>query len=210
MSQFDCSGELALVIGATGVLGGAIADGLAASWCKVLVGGRNAERGQARVDAIVAAGGKAAFVKVDASDRAAVEAAREAIQAEHGTVSVLVNAAGGNDPKVTVTGDVKIEDIARDDWVANFDLNLVGGALVPCQVFGPAMVAAGKGSIINIASVTSHIPLSRVVSYSASKAAVLSLSQFLAREWATSGVRVNTITPGFFPSRTKQKAPLQR
>jgi NAD(P)-dependent dehydrogenase (short-subunit alcohol dehydrogenase family) len=120
-------------------------------------------------------------------------------------VSVLVNAAGGNDPKVTVTGDVKIEDIARDDWVANFDLNLVGGALVPCQVFGPAMVAAGKGSIINIASVTSHIPLSRVVSYSASKAAVLSLSQFLAREWATSGVRVNTITPGFFPAEQNKK-----
>ena len=205
MSLFDCSGEIALVIGATGVLGGAIAEGLAKAGAKVLVGGRNEERGAARVAAIEAAGGQAAFVKIDASDRSAVEAARDAIEAEHGTVTILVNGAGGNDPKVTVTDDHKIEAIERDDWVANFDLNLVGGALVPCQVFGPSMVKAGKGSIINIASVTSHIPLSRVVSYSAAKAAVLSLSQFLAREWATTGVRVNTITPGFFPAEQNKK-----
>ena len=84
-------------------------------------------------------------------------------------------------------------------------MNLVGGVLLPCQEFGPAMAARGKGSIINIASVSAHLPLSRVVAYSASKAAVLSLSQFLAREWATKGVRVNTITPGFFPAEQNRK-----
>jgi NAD(P)-dependent dehydrogenase (short-subunit alcohol dehydrogenase family) len=84
-------------------------------------------------------------------------------------------------------------------------LNLVAGALFPCQVFGPGMVARKKGSIINIASVSAHLPLSRVVSYSASKAAVLSLTRFLAREWATSGVRVNSITPGFFPADQNRK-----
>ena len=86
------------------------------------------------------------------------------------------------------------------DWRENFDLNLVGGALLPCQEFGPAMVSRGKGSIINIASVSAHLPLSRVIAYSAAKAAVINLTLFLAREWAKTGVRVNTITPGFFPA----------
>src|SRR5205085_11122702 len=86
------------------------------------------------------------------------------------------------------------------NWRASFGMNLVGGVLLPCQVFAPEMAKRGKGSIINIASVSAHIPLSRVMAYSSSKAAVLSLSQFLAREWAAKGVRVNTITPGFFPA----------
>jgi NAD(P)-dependent dehydrogenase (short-subunit alcohol dehydrogenase family) len=113
---------------------------------------------------------------------------------------VLVNAAGGNDPKVTVVGEKKFEQIALADWKANYDLNMIGGAFLPCQEFGAAMASRGKGSIINIASVSAHIPLSRVVAYSAAKAAVLSLTQFLAREWAKNGVRVNSITPGFFPA----------
>jgi len=84
-------------------------------------------------------------------------------------------------------------------------MNLVGGVLLPCQEFGPGMVSRGRGSIINIASVTGHIPLSRVVAYSASKSAVISLTQFLAREWATRNVRVNSITPGFFPADQNRK-----
>jgi len=99
-----------------------------------------------------------------------------------------------------VTPERSVEQIATQDWLANFDLNLVGGVLLPCQEFGPAMGASGGGSIINIASVSAHIPLSRVISYSAAKAAVLSLTQFLAREWAPKNVRVNSITPGFFPA----------
>ncbi|MEO2009930.1 MAG: SDR family oxidoreductase, partial [Pirellulaceae bacterium] len=84
-------------------------------------------------------------------------------------------------------------------------LNLVGGALLPSQVFGETMVQEKKGSIINIASASGMIPLSRVVAYSAAKAAVLNLTQFLAREWALTGVRVNAISPGFFPAEQNRK-----
>lgn len=200
MNLFDLQGEVAVVIGATGVLGGAIAEGLAAAGAQVAILGRNAERGRARVEAIEKAGGRAAFFTADVSDRPGLKSAHEAITSSLGAPGILVNAAGGNDPKVTVTGDRKIEDLQKEDWLANFDLNLVGGVLVPCQEFGPAMCQRGRGSIINIASVSAHLPLSRVVAYSAAKAAVLSLSNFLAREWAKQGVRVNTITPGFFPA----------
>jgi len=197
---FDLTGDVALVIGATGVLGGAIAEGLAAAGASVAVLGRSQERGAACVARITAAGGKAAFFHADATQAASLATAHREVDATLGAPTVLVNAAGGNDPKTTVTPDNPIEKIAADDWRASFETNLVGGILLPCQEFGPAMAARGKGSIINIASVTAHIPLSRVMAYSASKAAVLSLSQFLAREWAPKRVRVNTITPGFFPA----------
>nr|MBA3708717.1 SDR family oxidoreductase [Planctomycetota bacterium] len=127
------------------------------------------------------------------------------VVAHLGAPTVLVNAAGGNDPKVTVVGERSFESIQLADWKANYDLNLIGGALLPCQEFGPGMVARARGSIINIASVSAHIPLSRVVSYSSAKAAVLNLTKFLAREWAKSGVRVNSITPGFFPAEQNKK-----
>jgi NAD(P)-dependent dehydrogenase (short-subunit alcohol dehydrogenase family) len=197
---FDLTGDVAVVIGATGVLGGAMAQGLAAAGATVAVLGRSQERGDACVARITAAGGKAAFFSADVAQPASLAEAHRAIEASLGAPTVLLNAAGGNDPRTTVTPDNPIEKIAADAWRASFDTNLVGGILLPCQEFGPAMIARGKGSIINIASVTAHVPLSRVVAYSASKAAVLSLSQFLAREWATKGVRVNTITPGFFPA----------
>jgi NAD(P)-dependent dehydrogenase (short-subunit alcohol dehydrogenase family) len=139
-------------------------------------------------------------VAADALQSSSLAEAHRQIESQFGAPSILVNAAGGTDPKVTVTADRSFEQIAIDDWRANFDLNLVGGVLLPSQEFGPAMVRRGKGSIINIASVAAHLPLSRVVAYSASKAAVLNLTRFLAREWAPKGVRVNSITPGFFPA----------
>ncbi len=200
MDLFDLSNDVAVVIGATGVLGGAIAEGLAQAGAQVAILGRNVERGGARVDSIAKGGGKGRFFSADVSKRESLKNAHEQIRRELGPPTILVNAAGGNDPKVTVTSERPVEQIAPEDWVANFDLNLVGGILLPCQEFGPAMCLNKRGSIINIASVSAHIPLSRVISYSAAKAAVLSLTQFLAREWAPKGVRVNSITPGFFPA----------
>jgi NAD(P)-dependent dehydrogenase (short-subunit alcohol dehydrogenase family) len=205
MKLFDLSGEVAAVIGATGELGGAIAEGLGQAGAAVAVLGRNKERGEARVRKIEEAGAKAAFFTADAVNRESLHTAREQVEKQLGPVTILVNAAGGNDPKVTVTAERSVEQIQIADWHANFDLNLVGGVLLPCQEFGPVMVGRGRGSIINIASVSAHIPLSRVMTYSAAKAAVLSLSQFLAREWAPKNVRVNTITPGFFPAEQNRK-----
>src|SRR3954469_881025 len=132
--------------------------------------------------------------------------ANEAVEKAFGPVTILVNAAGGTDPNATVTAEKPLEQLTFEAWKNNFDLNLVGGLLFPCQEFGPGMVTRKKGSIINIASVSAHIPLSRMFAYSAAKAAVLSLTQFLAREWATQGVRVNSITPGFFPAEQNRRA----
>lgn len=200
MRLFDLKQDVAVVIGATGALGGAIAEGLAEAGARVAVLGRNAEKGEDRVLRINQAGGNARFFSVDASKRSSLAIAHEQVIREFGSPTVLVNAAGGNDPRVTVTPERKFEEVGLEDWLTNFDLNLVGGALLPCQEFGPGMCERQRGSIINIASVSAHLPLSRVVAYSAAKAAVLNLSQFLAREWAKNGVRVNTITPGFFPA----------
>jgi NAD(P)-dependent dehydrogenase (short-subunit alcohol dehydrogenase family) len=202
---FDLSSEVAVVIGATGVLGGALAEGLAAAGASVAILGRNEERGHARADAICNAGRQAEFFVADAMDRKSLAEAHRAIGIVLGAPTILVNAAGGNDPKVTVTAENSFAAITVENWRANFDLNLVGGALLPCQEFGPGMVARKRGSIINIASVSAHLPLSRVVTYSAAKAAVLNLSQFLAREWAPHGVRVNSITPGFFPAEQNRR-----
>ena len=200
MNLFDLSGETAVFIGGTGALGGALAEGLAEAGAKVAVVGRNKGRGGARAEAITKRGNTAQFFFADAVSQSSLREANQQIEKQFGAPAILVNAAGGNDPKVTVTTERLFEQIALEDWRANFDLNLVGGVLLPCQEFGAAMVRRGKGSIINIASVTAHTPLSRVVTYSAAKAAVLNLTLFLAREWASRGVRVNSITPGFFPA----------
>lgn len=182
-----------------------MAEALAKYGAKVAVIGRNAERGQQCVDRITTAGGQAIFQAANALETSSLVAAREAIQEQLGITTIVVNAAGGNHPDATLPPGSDFCKLPLEAWQAVFDLNLAGGALLPSQVFGEPMVEAGKGSIINIASMAGMIPLSRVIAYSSAKAAVINLTQFLAREWATTGVRVNAISPGFFPAEQNRK-----
>jgi len=194
---FGLSGQVAVVIGATGVLGGALAEGLARAGALVVVAGRDAERGAARVEAIKAAGGNARFSQVDVMRRESIEALLADILKVEGRVDMLVNGAGVNSASAYL-------DASDDDWDRVFQSNLKA-VHWGCQIFGKAMVEAGGGSILNIGSVSAHLPLSRVFAYSAAKAAVINLTQNVAREFATLNVRVNALCPGFFPAEQNRK-----
>jgi len=194
---FGLSGRTAVVVGGTGVLGGALAEGLAAAGAFVLVAGRGEERGRACVARIADAGGAAGFLPVDATDRGSVAALLAAALAQRGRVDVLVNCAG-------VNSAVPYFDIADDDWDRVLDTNLKSTHL-GCQIFGRAMAEAGGGAILNIGSVSADKPLSKVFAYSASKAAVVNYTRNVARELAPRGVRVNVLCPGFFPAEQNRK-----
>src|SRR5215469_7783076 len=113
---FDLSGEIAVVIGATGALGGAVAEGLAEAGARVAVLGRSRERGEARVKGIQSKGSQAAFFSADAVQKESLQAAHQAISKSLGSPTILVNAAGGNDPRVTVTAERPFEQISEADW----------------------------------------------------------------------------------------------
>ncbi len=194
---FGFDGRVAVVIGGTGVLGGELASGLAQAGAKVVVAGRSAERGQQRVAAIEKLGGAATFAEVDAANRASMQALLDNVIERHGRVDALVNCAGVNSP-------TPYFEIPDEEFQRIVSANLFATHL-GCQIFGKHMVDAGGGAILNIGSVTSYRPLSRVFVYSASKAAVLSLTQNLAREFAPYGVRVNCLCPGFFPAEQNRK-----
>jgi NAD(P)-dependent dehydrogenase (short-subunit alcohol dehydrogenase family) len=194
---FSLGGKTAVVVGGTGVLGGALADGLAQAGAFVVVAGRGADRGQARVDAIRAAGGDGAFVAVDAVERSSVRALLEAVINARGRADILVNCAG-------VNSSVPYFEIPDDDYDKVLDTNLKSTHL-GCQIFGAHMASLGGGAILNIGSVSADKPLSKVFIYSASKAAVLNYTQNVARELAPKGVRVNALCPGFFPAEQNRK-----
>ena len=195
---FGLSGQTAVVIGGTGVLGGALCDGLARAGASAVVAGRGADRGESCVSRIRAGGGKACYADVDVTSRESLLALLAAAIREFGRVDILVNCAG-------INSATPYFDIADDEWDRILAVNLRGVHLA-CQVFGRHMIETGHGgSIVNIGSVSAEIPLSRVFAYSASKAGVVNLTRSLAREWATGNVRVNAMCPGFFPAEQNRK-----
>jgi NAD(P)-dependent dehydrogenase (short-subunit alcohol dehydrogenase family) len=195
---FGLDGQTAIVIGGTGVLGGALCDGLAAAGAHVVVAGRSAERGEERAKIIRDAGGSAEFIQVDVTSRASITELRDKVVASRSRVDILVNCAG-------VNSAVPFAEISDDDWSRVIDTNLTATHL-GCQAFAPMMSEQeGGGSILNIGSVTSHLPLSRVFAYSASKAAVVNYTKNVAREYGQKGVRVNSLCPGFFPAEQNRK-----
>ena len=195
---FGLDGLSAVVIGGTGVLGGAFCDALAAAGAHVVVAGRSEERGAARVSAIESAGGSAEFQPADNTSRKDLEAIVSRLAAAGRRPDIVINGAGIN----SATPFLEIPD---DEWDRILSINLTGVRL-GCQVFGGAMLEDGQGgSIINIASLSGITALSRVFTYSATKAAVINLTQNLAREWAAEGIRVNALSPGFFPAEQNRK-----
>ena len=195
---FSLSGHVAVVIGGTGELCGAMAEGLAGAGAEVVLVGRSEAKAEARLKRIANAGGKAWFYATDVTTKAALTELKDAVLERAGRIDIVVNGAGVNSP--TPFFDVPEDELDRIMHV-NFR-----AVYLACQVFGAHLVSAENGgSIINVGSMSGVIPLSRVFTYSASKAAVHNLSKNLAREWATSGVRVNTLVPGFFPAEQNKK-----
>lgn len=199
---FDLSGRVAVVTGATGVLGGAMARGLARAGAKVGVLGRREERAARVVAEIKAAGGEALALPADVLDRGRLEAARGAALDRWGRLDILVNAAGGNVAEATVSAGAEVFDLPEEALRRVFDLNLLGTVL-PTQVFGAAMARGPDpaGSVVNVSSMAAQRPLTNVVGYSAAKASVENFTRWTAVELARkygAGLRVNAVAPGFF------------
>lgn len=196
--MFGLDQQTAIVVGGTGVLGGAIAEGLAQAGAHVVVAGRSEERGQRCVDSIRELGGEAEFAQVDILSAESIRTLRDELVRRHSTIEMLVNCAG-------VNSNAPYEEITEDDWDRVVDSNLKATHLA-CQLFAPLMAQQEQGgSILNIGSVTAHLPLSKVFAYSAAKAGVVNLTKNIAREFAPSGVRVNVMCPGFFPAEQNRK-----
>lgn len=196
--MFSLQGKVAVAVGAGGVLAGAIARGFAAAGADVAVVDLNPQAAEARAEEIRGLGRHAIAVSANAASKADLERALQRTLAELGRVDILLNAAG-------INSGTPFFEISEEEWQRILDVNLKS-VFLACQVFGKHMVDAGQGgSIINISSASSGPPLSKVFTYSVTKAGVNQITMFLAREFAQANVRVNAILPGFFPAEQNRK-----
>lgn len=198
MNLFDLTHKTAAIIGGTSTLGAEIAVGLAGHGAAIAIVGRSlekAERVKARIQEI---GGEAKCFYADATRKTELERVRDEIHEWKGGVDILVNSAGTNSA-------TPFFEVTEEEWDHIMNVN-VKAVVLACQVFGADMVARDHGgSIINISSVSSDPPLSKVSTYSSSKAAINNLTKYLSAEFAPSGIRVNAIIPGFFPAVQNRK-----
>lgn len=186
----DLTGRVAVVIGGTSGLGRTIAIGLAEAGADVVATGRRADLVEEVASAIEATGARSLRMAVDIASRESIDALRDRVLSELGSVDILVNAAGRTLKKPT-------NEVAQTEWEEVMDTNLTG-ILRSCQSFHAALRASGRGRVINIASLSAFVAFFQVAAYAASKAAVVSLTQSLAVEWARDGISVNAIAPGVF------------
>ncbi len=199
-SLFNVQGKTAVITGGSGGLGGVMAKALAQAGVRVAIISRREETAHKAAQEIELVGGHALGLACDVGDRAALERALEQITGTFGPVDILVNGAGGNQPGATTSPTLSFFDLDNDAVDAVFDLNF-SGTLKCCQVFGRGMAERKQGCIINIASMNSLRPLTRIPAYSAAKAAVTNFTQWLAVHMAqeySADIRVNAIAPGFF------------
>jgi NAD(P)-dependent dehydrogenase (short-subunit alcohol dehydrogenase family) len=198
MNLFDLTGKTAVIIGGNSTLGGVMAEAIAAQGAQIAIVGRNMDKCEEVCARISELGGQAKSFYADATKKADLQAVLTEVIAWTGQVDILMNCPGMNSA-------TPFFDLEMEEWDSIMDVNLKGVVLA-CQVFAKQMIHQGQGgSIINISSVSSGPPLSRVFTYSASKAAVNNVTQFLAREFAPHRIRVNAIIPGFFPAVQNRK-----
>ncbi len=195
---FSLKGKTASVIGGGGVLAGEMALGLAQAGANIAILDLNPDNANKNADLVRRQGVKALALQVDATSKDDLTKAEARISAELGAVDILINAPG-------INSSTPFLEIPEQEWDKILNVNLKSMFLA-CQIFGGKMIQNNnKGSIINVSSASSGPPLSKVFTYSVSKAGVNNLTQFLAREWAEQGVRVNAIAPGFFPAEQNRK-----
>jgi NAD(P)-dependent dehydrogenase (short-subunit alcohol dehydrogenase family) len=197
---YDFSGRTAVVTGGTGVLGSEMARALAACNASVCLLARDVERATQVIETFPKAGGKHLALRADVLDRPALETAAKRVLDERGAIDILLNGAGGNDPKATTNPDQRFFDLPIEALQKVTNLNLLG-TILPTQVFARSMAERKQGVILNVSSVNAARPLTRIAAYSASKAAISNFTQWLAIHLAqeySPEIRVNAVMPGFF------------